>query len=160
RSRSEKSGTNGSFLGKSDTALPFPVVSARSDDDFLLKICGQRKNSVFCHDRYFSGQNNSPRVQPILFGPVLFDTYAMDLEIRKNRGELADPKKMQRFFKVALPKKSNFGPLLLVADWSDLKIKKRSWSLSRATTYPKLIQIGSTQIELCPSEWCSGKEKN
>ncbi|MCP4488542.1 MAG: hypothetical protein GY820_14705 [Gammaproteobacteria bacterium] len=31
--------------------------------------------------------------------------------------------------------------------------------MSMATTYPKLIQIGSAQIEICPSEWCSGKEK-
>ncbi|MCP4490387.1 MAG: hypothetical protein GY820_24165 [Gammaproteobacteria bacterium] len=43
RSRSEKYGTNGSFLGKPDTALPLPIVSALSDDDFLLKICGQNK---------------------------------------------------------------------------------------------------------------------
>ncbi len=41
RSRSEKYGTNGNFLGKSDTALPFPIVLERSDDEFPLKICGQ-----------------------------------------------------------------------------------------------------------------------
>ncbi|MCP4489142.1 MAG: hypothetical protein GY820_17790 [Gammaproteobacteria bacterium] len=28
-----------------------------------------------------------------------------------------------------------------------------------ATTCPKLIQIGSAQVELCPSEWCFGKEE-
>ncbi len=83
------------------------------------KFVANEKIPFFGHDRDFSGQNNSPRVQPILVGPFLFDRYWMDLEFKKNRGVLADPKKMQRFFKVARPKKSKFGPLLLVADWSD-----------------------------------------
>ncbi len=83
------------------------------------------KIPIIFHDRAFLGQNNSPRVQPILVGPFLFDRYWMDLEFKKNRGVLAVPKKMQRFFKVARPKKSNFGPLLLVADWSDLENSKK-----------------------------------
>ncbi|MCP4491462.1 MAG: hypothetical protein GY820_29730, partial [Gammaproteobacteria bacterium] len=86
--------------------------------------------------------NYSPRVQPILVGSFLFDRYWMDLEFKKNRGVLADPQKMQRFFKVALPKKSNFGPLLLVADWStEVETMLPPKLPTRTTTYPNGVEI-------------------
>ncbi|MCP4487630.1 MAG: hypothetical protein GY820_09995 [Gammaproteobacteria bacterium] len=47
------------------------------------KFVASEKMRFFCHDRDFSGQNNSTRVQPILVGPFLFDRYWMDLELRK-----------------------------------------------------------------------------
>ncbi len=55
---------------------------------------------------------------------------------------------MQRFFKVALPKMSNFGPLLLVAGWSDLENFKKALDIVEGYTYPKFVQIGWAQIEL------------
>ncbi|MCP4489678.1 MAG: hypothetical protein GY820_20540, partial [Gammaproteobacteria bacterium] len=45
-------------------------------------------------------------------------------------------------------KKHNFGPLLLIDNWPDRETKSHQ-ILSRATTYPKLIQIGFAQIWLC-----------
>ncbi|MCP4474240.1 MAG: hypothetical protein GY821_06680, partial [Gammaproteobacteria bacterium] len=106
------------------------------------KFVAKKNFPISSHDRDFLGQNNSPRVQPILVGPFLFDRYWMDLELKKNRGVLADPKKMQRFFKVALSKMSNFGPLLLVADWSAgvetmLPLKPPT----ETTTYPNGVEI-------------------
>ncbi|MCP4492145.1 MAG: hypothetical protein GY820_33280 [Gammaproteobacteria bacterium] len=89
------------------------------------KFVAKKNILIFGHDRDFLGQNNSPRVQPILVGPFLFDRYWIDLEFKKNPGVLADPKKMQRFFKIALSKMSKFGPLLLVADWFDLENSKK-----------------------------------
>ncbi|MCP4474433.1 MAG: hypothetical protein GY821_07675 [Gammaproteobacteria bacterium] len=63
-SRSERYGTNGSFLGKSDTVLPFPMVSERYDDEFPLKMAPEIKNRHFwvkngpaCDRIIFAGLN-------------------------------------------------------------------------------------------------------
>ncbi|MCP4493787.1 MAG: hypothetical protein GY820_41775, partial [Gammaproteobacteria bacterium] len=98
---------------------------ARSEDDLLPNTYAQCDLSRLGPDRGHAGDIHPPLVRPLTVGPFLFDRYWMDLEFKKNPGVLADPKKMQRFFKVARPKKSNFGPLLLVAGWSDLKNSKK-----------------------------------
>ncbi|MCP4489849.1 MAG: hypothetical protein GY820_21400 [Gammaproteobacteria bacterium] len=54
-----------------------PTTNSRS------KFVANEKNPFFGHDWQISAQNKSPRVQPILVGPFLFDRYWMDLGVRK-----------------------------------------------------------------------------
>ncbi len=56
-SRSEKYGTNGSFLGKSDTALSFPLFLERSEDEFPLKMAAEKKWAFLGPDRHFLVQH-------------------------------------------------------------------------------------------------------
>ncbi|MCP4493812.1 MAG: hypothetical protein GY820_41900 [Gammaproteobacteria bacterium] len=101
-----------------------------------------KKILVFSFGRWCLCTHISPHAEPILFGPFLFDRYWMGLEFKKNPGVLADPKKMQRFFKFARPKKSNFGPLLLVADWSaGVETMLPPKLPTRTTTYPNGVEI-------------------
>ncbi|MCP4485953.1 MAG: hypothetical protein GY820_01290 [Gammaproteobacteria bacterium] len=74
-SLSEKYGTNGSFLGKSDATLPFAMVSVRSDDEFPLKMAAEVKKVHFwalTHDHL--EPYKFCKTQPILFVHASIDS--------------------------------------------------------------------------------------
>ncbi|MCP4476086.1 MAG: hypothetical protein GY821_16310, partial [Gammaproteobacteria bacterium] len=74
-SRSEKYGTNGSFLGKSDTPRSFPLVSERYNGAFPLKMAADVKKVHFwalTHDHL--EPHNFCKAQPILFVHASIDS--------------------------------------------------------------------------------------
>ncbi len=89
--------------------------------NFRSKFRPKQKMSIFGPPQPSITRPTSNRFCSVL----IYSTAIGQTKGGKNQGVLASLRKMWRSSKVGICEKSNFGPLLLVADWSDRNTKKR-----------------------------------